>query len=236
MTLEDLRSQIRDLGNPETARVLQGFFKTGPGQYGEGDIFLGIKTPMLRKLAKSAQGLEWTAGLTLLASPFHEERSLALLLMMQHFARGDESQREAVYQAYLDHTARINNWDLVDISAPHIVGAHLQDRERSILRSLVLSPLLWERRIAMVSCLHFIRRGDFDDALQLAAILLRDREDLMHKATGWMLREVGKRDQARLTGFLDEHVRSMPRTMLRYAIERFSPELRQTYLQVKFLK
>lgn len=232
--LDNLRSQICDLGSPETARVQRGFFKTGPGQYGEGDHFLGIKVPVLRKLAKSAQGLEWPSGLALLASSFHEERLLALLLMMQQFARGDEAQRQAIYQAYLDNTARINNWDLVDISAPHIVGAHLQDKERSILQSLVLSPRLWERRIAMVSCLHFIRRGDFDDTLHLAALLLRDREDLMHKAAGWMLREVGKRDHARLTGFLDAHGAFMPRTMLRYAIERFPPELRLAYLRVKF--
>ncbi|MDP2830067.1 MAG: DNA alkylation repair protein [Sulfuricellaceae bacterium] len=234
MTLDELRAQVRALGRPETARVLQGFFKTGAGQYGEGDVFLGIKAPVLRKLAKSAQGLDMPATLTLLASSFHEERLLALLLLMQRFTGGDEDPRQAVYQAYLDNTACINNWDLVDISAPHIVGAYLQDKERSKLQALVLSSSLWERRIAMVSCLHFIRHGDFNDTLQLAAQLLYDREDLMHKAAGWMLREVGKRDQARLEGFLDEHGRAMPRTMLRYAIERFSPELRQAYLRVKF--
>lgn len=231
MTLAGLQSQVRGLANAETARILQGFFKTGSGQYGEGDVFLGIKTPVLRKLAKSAKGMALPACLTLLGSRFHEERALALLLLMQAFADGDENQRQGIYLAYLENTARINNWDLVDISAPHIVGAFLRERDRSALRTLVQSSSLWERRIAMVASLHFIRRGDFDDTLEMAGQLLGDREDLMHKATGWMLREVGKRNQARLECFLDEHVRAMPRTMLRYAIERFSPELRQSYLR-----
>lgn len=229
--LTEIQSRLRRHASPETARVLQGFFKTGPGQYGEGDAFLGIKVPAIRAVAGEFPDVGLDTSLDLLRSHFHEERLLALLFLMRRFATGDTHERQAVYQAYLASTAWINNWDLVDLSAPHVVGAHLADQPRAPLYQLVRSPFLWERRIAMVATLHFIRRGDFDDTLQLAARLLNDREDLMHKATGWMLREVGKRDQDRLEAFLTQHHQAMPRTMLRYAIERFPEALRQSYLR-----
>lgn len=227
----EISSRLRGLANPETARVLQGFFKTGPGQYGEGDVFLGIKVPMIRAVAREFATTGLDTALELLHSAFHEERLLALLLLMRHFATGDARERLNAYQAYLANSQWINNWDLVDISAPHVVGAYLSDRPRTQLYQLIRSPSLWQRRIAMVSTLHFIRHNDFEDTLQLAEHLLHDREDLMHKASGWMLREVGKRDQTRLENFLNRHGPIMPRTMLRYAIERFPENLRQAYLK-----
>ncbi|PWB57476.1 MAG: DNA alkylation repair protein [Nitrosomonadales bacterium] len=229
--LQEIQSRLRSLASPETARILQGFFKTGPGQYGEGDVFLGIKVPAIRAVSRHFPNVLLDTAVDLLRSHFHEERLLALLFLMRHFAAGGAHERESAYLAYLAHTAWINNWDLVDISAPHVVGAYLANQPRAPLYQLVRSPSLWERRIAMVATLHFIRRGDFDDALQLAKLLLNDREDLVHKASGWMLREVGKRDQKRLEVFLDQHGRAMPRTMLRYAIERLPGTLRQAYLR-----
>ncbi len=229
--LSEIQSRLRSLASPETARVQQGFFKTGPGQYGEGDVFLGIKVPIIRDVAKQSKKVTLDTTLELLHSAFHEERLLALLFLMRHFAAGDLQTRQNVYQAYLGNSKWINNWDLVDLSAPHIVGTHLADQPRTPLYQLIRSPSLWERRIAMVATLHFIRQGDFDNTLELAAQLLNDREDLMHKASGWMLREVGKRDRARLEDFLDRYGCVMPRTMLRYAIERFPEELRQSYLK-----
>ncbi|MFA5241962.1 MAG: DNA alkylation repair protein [Sulfuricella sp.] len=229
--LPEIQSRLRSLASPETARVMQGFFKTGPGQYGEGDVFLGIKVPAVRAVAKDFPQVELQTAIDLLHSRFHEERLLALLFLMRYFAEGDIHERQRAYQAYLANTQWINNWDLVDISAPHVVGAYLAGQERAPLYQLARSPGLWERRIAMVATLHFIRNGDLDDTLRLAEHLLNDREDLMHKACGWMLREAGKRDQKRLEAFLDQHGRAMPRTMLRYAIERFPEILRQAYLR-----
>ncbi|MBZ0104123.1 MAG: DNA alkylation repair protein [Sulfuricella denitrificans] len=229
--LTEIRAQLHRLANPATASTLQGFFKTGPGQYGEGDVFLGIKVPATRALAKTFPDVGLDLATELLHSHFHEERLLALIFMMRLFATGDIHTRQRTYEAYLSNTAWINNWDLVDISAPHIVGVYLADQKRTPLYQLARSPSLWERRIAMVATLNFIRAGDFIDTLQLAEHLLIDREDLMHKACGWMLREVGKRDQEQLLNFLDRHAPAMPRTMLRYAIERFPETLRQTYLR-----
>lgn len=228
--LREIRSKLASLASPETARILQGFFKTGPGQYGEGDMFLGIKVPAIRAISRDfpEAGLDTAVGL--LHSRWHEERLLALLFLMRHFARGTPHERQSAYQTYLANTAWINNWDLVDLSAPHVPGVYLADQARAPLYRLARSPALWERRIAMVATLHFIRHGDFDDALLLAEHLLNDREDLLHKASGWMLREVGKRDQERLEIFLRQHSRTMPRTMLRYAIERLPETLRQSYL------
>lgn len=227
----EIQARLRSLANPETARTLQGFFKTGPGQYGEGDIFLGIKVPMIRAIAREFPDTGLDTAITLLHSRFHEERLLALLFLMRHFSAGGAKERQNAYQAYLANTRWINNWDLVDISAPHVVGAYLANQERATLYRLVRSDSLWERRIAIVATLHFIRHNDFDDTLKLAKQLLHDREDLIHKASGWMLREVGKRDRGRLEAFLDRHGRYMPRTMLRYAIERFPEDLRQAYLR-----
>lgn len=230
MNLPAIQSRLRSLASPDTARILQGFFKTGPGQYGEGDEFLGIKVPVIRAVAKEFPDVGLDTAVDLLHSCFHEERLLALLFLVRYFASGTH-ERQSAYQAYLANTAWINNWDLVDLSAPHVVGAYLADQARTPLYQLVRSHSLWERRIAMVATLNFIRRNDFDDTLLLAKHLLNDREDLMHKACGWMLREVGKRDQTRLEAFLDQHGPAMPRTMLRYAIERFPKTLRQAYLR-----
>lgn len=231
MRAADLIEQLKAMGDPEQARILRRFFKTGPGEYGEGDVFLGIRVPALRRLAKEIGSLPLPETVRLLGSPLHEARLLALLIWMQMYRTGDESQRERIYALYAQNTRRINNWDLVDLSAMHIVGAHLWGRDRSPLDAWAVSPLLWERRIAVLSTFHFIRREAFDDTLRIAGRLLHDPEDLMHKAVGWMLREVGKRDRAAEEAFLREHARVMPRTMLRYAIERFSEEVRQRYLR-----
>ena len=231
MTASEIEARLRQLGDEATARVLQGFFKTGPGEYGEGDLFLGIKVPPLRRLAREHQDLPLGETAALLGSAFHEARLLALLILVRAFARGGAAQRQAIYRLYLRSTARINNWDLVDSSAEHIVGGHLADRDRKPLYRLAGSASLWERRIAVLATFHFIRRGDFADTLKLAALLLGDGEDLIHKAVGWMLREVGKRDVAAEEAFLAEHCRRMPRTMLRYAVERFPEPRRRLYLK-----
>jgi len=233
MALLPIQKQLRALASPEVARIQQGFFKTGPGQYGEGDVFLGIKVPVLRALAKQQRDSSLTTMQTLLDSKYHEERVFALLLLMQFYQRADEVGQQAAFDLYLGNTHRINNWDLVDISAPHIVGRHLQDKPRKLLHRLAKSASLWERRIAIIATFHFIRLDDFADTLQIAQTLLHDEHDLMHKAVGWMLREIGKRDLASEEVFLKQHHRNMPRTMLRYAIERFPEPKRKNYLNGK---
>jgi 3-methyladenine DNA glycosylase AlkD len=231
MNALEIHHHLQTLADEDKASVLQRFFKTGPGEYGEGDVFLGIRVPQLRKLAKTHQALALPEITTLLRSPIHEERLLALLILVRAYSRGDMSRQEEIYRLYLEHTAFINNWDLVDASAEHMVGAHLKDRSKEPLYRLARSPLLWERRIAIMATFHYIKGGDHAETLRLAAMLLRDGEDLIHKAVGWMLREVGKRDVSVEEAFLKEHYRTMPRTMLRYAIERFPEERRQRYLK-----
>lgn len=225
-----ISTQLRALASPDTAANLQRFFKTGAEQYGEGDVFLGIKVPPLRALAKQHRDANLKTIATLLNSRYHEERLFALLLLMQFYQRGTDEQQQAAFDLYLGNTQRINNWDLVDISAPHIVGCHLENRPRKVLHKLARSSLLWERRIAIISTAWFIRLGDFADTLRIAGMLLQDEHDLMHKAVGWMLREVGKRDLAVEEDFLKAHYQKMPRTMLRYAIERFPEAKRKNYL------
>ncbi len=229
-TASAIQKELRTLASPETARIAQGFFKTGPGQYGEGDVFLGIKVPVLRALAKKQRDAGLEDIQSLLDSAYHEERLFALLLLMQFYPRADERGQQAAYDLYLGNTQRINNWDLVDVSAPHIVGRHLENGPRKVLHRMAKSASLWERRIAIIATLHFIRLNDFADTLGIAAALLHDEHDLMHKAVGWMLREVGKRDLAAEEDFLKQHYREMPRTMLRYAIERFPETKRKRYL------
>jgi 3-methyladenine DNA glycosylase AlkD len=219
------------MGDPDRARMSQSFFKTGPGQYGEGDVFIGITVPVLRKLAKEIPTLPVSEVVRLLRSPLHEARLLALFVLVRAYQRGDDVSRGNIYTRYLKNTRHINNWDLVDCSAEHIVGAHLWARDRSVLGALAASDLLWERRIAILATFHFIKRGAFAETLRIAERVLGDPEDLIHKATGWMLREVGKRDLAAEEAFLKKHGRSMPRTMLRYAIEKFPEDLRQRYLR-----
>lgn len=230
-TLDTIQTHLRSIANPVMAQVSQKFFKTGAGQYGEGDIFLGIKVPALRALAKTFRGATTGTIAALLQSEFHEERLFALLLLIDFYQRGGMADKQSAYNLYLAHTAWINNWDLVDVSAPHIVGGFLADKPRQTLYELVGSASLWERRIAIIATFHFIRRNEFTDTLQLSELLLADKHDLIHKAVGWMLREVGKRDISAEEIFLQKHYRSMPRTMLRYAIERFPETQRKHYLQ-----
>lgn len=230
MNAASIQQRLEALGDPERAAAHQWFFKTGPGEYGEGDIFRGIRMPVLRQLAKEYQNLSLDETTQLLQSPIHEDRMLALLICIRRFSKGDEATQQAIYTLYLQHTAFINNWDLVDVSAPHVVGAFLLDRDREPLYRLAQSPSLWERRIAVLSTFRFIKIGQFHDSLGLAEILLHDEEDLIHKAVGWMLREVGKRNPDVEEGFLQAHYPAMPRTMLRYAIEKFPAPKRKRYL------
>jgi 3-methyladenine DNA glycosylase AlkD len=230
MTASNALQQLQALADEKTATALRRFFKTGPGQYGEGDQFLGVKVPPLRKLARVFRGLPLAEADVLLQSPFHEARALALLILVDAFQRGDAKLKKEIHELYLSRTAFVNNWDLVDCSAEHVVGGFLVGRKRGLLKRLARSASVWERRIAMLATFHFIKRREFFDALDVAAALLYDRHDLIHKAVGWMLREVGKRDPAALEGFLWNHYRWMPRTMLRYAIERFPEPRRKQYL------
>ncbi len=230
MKAAEARSRLNSLASPEVAATSAQFFKTGPGQYGEGDTFIGVRVPALRKLARECRALTLAEVEVILHSPVHEERLLALLVLVLGVGKGDDAHRKAVYDFYLGSTQHVNNWDLVDTSAPAIVGGYLRDKPRKPLVRLAKSASLWERRIAIVATQHFIRLDDFDDTLAISRLLLSDKEDLIHKATGWMLREVGDRDEAALEAFLTEHGPVMPRTMLRYAIEHFSPEERRAYL------
>ncbi len=233
MAIDEIRTRLRKLGSKERAKVSQRFFKTGPGEYGEGDIFLGIKVPDLRKLAREYRHIPLKEVRQLLKSPIHEERVFALILLVQTYAKGNQSEQERIYELYLKHTRFVNNWDLVDTSAEHIVGHFLVNRSKEPLFGLAQSPVLWERRIAIMSTFHFIKRHEFAQTLKISKMLLSDAEDLIHKAVGWMLREVGKRDLQTEEGFLKRYYRKMPRTMLRYAIERFPEPKRQRYLKGK---
>lgn len=233
MTAKEAKKKLKSLASPEVATSSARFFKTGPGQYGEGDIFIGIKVPVLRSVSREFRELPLDEMEILLSSPIHEERHLALMILVLQVAKCDAVHRTAVYDFYLKNTRFINNWDLVDCSAPQIVGGFLLNQSRKPLFELAKSNSLWERRIAIVSTQHFIRHNDLSDTLAISQKLLKDREDLIHKAAGWMLREVGKKDQAVLVAFLDQHGSVMPRTMLRYAIERFQPDLRKAFLSMK---
>ena len=227
----DVQRRLKKLGNPEHAAISQRFFKTGPGQYGEGDIFIGIRVPVLRKLVKEFKDLPAREVEILLRSPIHEERLLAILLFVHIFSKGDETTKKGIYNLYLKSTEFINNWDLVDVSAEHIVGAYLMDKNKRPLYRLAKSINLWERRIAIIATFYFVRHHEFSETLKISNILLADRHDLIHKATGWMLREIGKRDLKTEETFLKEHYKKMPRTMLRYAIEKFPENKRQRYLK-----
>tara|TARA_B100001079_G_C16331265_1_gene479232 strand:- start:250 stop:960 length:711 start_codon:yes stop_codon:yes gene_type:complete len=227
----NIKNEMRKLANKKIAEHSQRFFKTGKGQYGEGDIFLGIRVPVLRKIAKKFRRISLAEVSKLLESKFHEERLLSILMLVNLFKSGDEDDQELIYELYLDKTKFINNWDIVDISAGNIVGAFLFEKDKAPLYRLVFSENLWERRIAIVSTFYFIRNDEFDDTLKIAEILFTDKEDLIHKAVGWMLREVGKRVIEIEEEFLEEHYLKMPRTMLRYAIERFPETRRKMYLK-----
>lgn len=230
MTHQHLINDLKKLANPEKAAFFPRFFKAGPGEYGEGDQFLGVIVPDQRKIAKKYKGLELPEIKKLLHSPIHEHRLTALFILVNQFQKGDEKQKKEVYEFYLKNKCHVNNWDLVDSSAHKIVGVYLKDKDRSILYDLAQSPSLWDRRIAMMSCFTFIREQDFEDALAIAEILVDDEHDLIHKVVGWMLREIGKRDQGVEEEFLMQHYQTMPRTMLRYAIEKFTRQKRDFYL------
>jgi 3-methyladenine DNA glycosylase AlkD len=233
MTPDRISAMLRGHASEEYAANLKWFFKTGPGEYGEGDRFLGVRVPDIRSVVREVwRTASFDDVLTLLESPWHEERLCALLTWVEQFRRGGVEARRRIYEAYMRNVSRINNWDLVDLSAGHIAGGWLFDRSRRPLERLAGSPLLWRRRVAIVATGHFIARGDFKPTLLISTRLLRDREDLIHKAVGWMLREVGKRDRPVLESFLDKHASNMPRTMLRYAIERFPARLRKRYMEM----
>lgn len=217
--------------NPVQEKNLLRFFKTGPGEYGEGDRFLGLKVPQVRKIIKSCSDTPMDEIVELLHSDFHEERLLSLFLLVNRFSKGDIGQKEKIYRIYLYNMRYINNWDLVDLSAGHIVGAWLMDKDKSILVELAHSDVLWERRIAVMATFFFIRNEKYDLTLKLAEMLLQDKEDLIHKAAGWMLREIGKRDFDTEFQFLKSNYKMMPRTMLRYAIEHFPEDMRQQFLK-----
>jgi 3-methyladenine DNA glycosylase AlkD len=231
MKSEDIRRELKSMADPNKAAIMQRFFKSGPGQYGEGDIFIGVMVLQSRRVAKKFCQLPLGEVRTLLHSHIHEERLVALLILAWSYSSVSSSREkeEQIVKFYLDNIKQVNNWDLVDLSAPNILGAHLVDRERSLLYMLAGSENVWERRIAIIATHHFIRNGDFSDTLKIAEMLLQDRHDLIHKAAGWMLREVGKRDAAAQEAFLEKHWSVMPRMMLRYAIERLPESKRRRY-------
>lgn len=231
VSIYEIRTALQKLSNRQRAKVVQRFFKTGAGEYGEGDVFLGIKVPELRKLAKEYEDIATDEVEELLRFSVHEERLLALLILIRKYQKGNESVRKGVYELYLENTQFINNWNLVDASAEHIVGSFLMDKSREPLYRLAISKNLWERRISIMATFHFIKHGNFSETMKISEMLLSDEEDLIHKAVGWMLREVGKRNMFTEERFLRDHYKKMPRTMLRYAIERFPESKRQRFLK-----
>lgn len=227
----DILRRLRAMSTPGRAKGVATFFKTGPGEYGEGDRFLGVTVPDIRRLSRTLDGVSDTTLMTLLRSRWHEARLLALVTLVRHYERGDERRRRVIYRLYLANRARIDNWDLVDASSAYIIGPHLVGRDPAVLHRLARSRRVWDRRIAVLATFHFIKLGRPGETLRLAGRLLDDPHDLMHKAVGWMLREIGKRDRAALEAFLRKHAHRMPRTMLRYAIERLPEPRRRRYLR-----
>ena len=228
---ENLRKDLKKSSNKDKAKLLQRFFKTGKGEYAEGDIFLGISVPQQRKLAKKYSNLDILTLQSLLDSKIHEERLIALLILVENYKKSDEEQKYQISSFYLKNTKNINNWDLVDLSAPNILGNYLLEKPKDILYQLATSENLWEKRIAVLSTFAFIKNSRFNEALKIARILINDSHDLIHKAVGWMLREIGKRSLQEEENFLRTSYKEMPRTMLRYAIEKFPEEKRQAYLK-----
>jgi 3-methyladenine DNA glycosylase AlkD len=229
--VHQLKKDLQKLGNQEKAKLLSRFFKTGKGQYGEGDVFLGITVPEQRRIAKRYSGLTSGDLKVLISSTIHEHRLTSLLILIIKYRQANPSEKRTIFHFYLKNRKNINNWDLVDLSAGHIIGNYLLEKERSLLYKLAGSKNVWDRRIAIIATSVFIKNNDFHDTLQIAEQLINDRHDLIHKAAGWMLREVGKRSLPTEETFLKRHCRKMPRTMLRYAIERFPEEKRQGYLK-----
>ncbi|HWQ60613.1 MAG TPA: DNA alkylation repair protein [Candidatus Fimivivens sp.] len=235
MSASNIIRRLKSVGTPEKAKVLSGFFKTGRGQYGEGDVFLGVTVPEQRAIAREFRDLPLSEIETLLSTRYHEARLTGLLMLTYSYERADEDERKTIYDFLLVHRRAMNNWDLVDVIVPKIIGEYAltHRNSRKLLRKFAKSDDLWERRMAIVSTAAFIRAGQFDDTLSICESLLGDPHDLIHKATGWMLREVGKRDESVLRAFLDEYSVRMPRTMLRYAIERLPKKERIRYMRMK---
>ncbi len=231
MNAAEITAHFLESGDIHIARHAQGFFKTGIGEYGAGDKFIGIRVPVIRARVKALSPLPLDTITQLIRSEFHEIRLFATLALVENFNRADEAGREEICHLYLANHAFINNWDIVDCSAHKIVGPYLLNRSRDTLHQLAENGTLWQRRVAIISCFTFIRNNDFDDIIRLSEKLLTDPDDLIHKAVGWMLREVGKRDRTRLEAFLNQHNKQMPRVMLRYAIEKFPTELRHHYMK-----
>lgn len=236
MTAADIQRALQKHASEYDATFLQGFFKTGEGQYGEGDIFIGVRVPQTRSVCRAFKDLPLAEVQKLLDSSIHEHRLAGLIILTQQFPKADASKQKIIYDLYLKNVrvGRVNNWDLVDTSADKIVGAYLMGKPKNILYELAKSTNLWEKRVAMISTFWFIKKGDPAIALEVTEILLHDAHDLIQKAVGWMLREIGKRcDEQILTDFLDKHAHEMPRTALRYSIERLNPELKKRYMNLK---
>ena len=231
--ISKLRSKIKTLADKEVAETMQWFFKTGKGDYGEGDIFVGLKVPLQRKLAREFKDLSLAEIGELLNSSIHEERLISLIILIDKYQKTDEKGKKLIFNFYLKQRKGINNWDLVDISAPKILGRYLLEKDKGILFKFAVSKNLWERRIAIISTQEFIKNNNFKTTLQIASMLIKDEHDLIHKAVGWMLREIGKKDIVLEEKFLRVHYKEMPRTMLRYAIEKFPETKRKKYLQGK---
>lgn len=227
-----IQKSFRQLQDADRALDKLKFFKTAKGEYGYGDIFLGIRMPLIRQIAKDNIGLSFGHTKTLIKSKYHEERMLGLIILVNKYAKcRHDDEKDALYQIYISHFKYINNWDLVDVSCPHIVGKHLIDGDRSVLSQWAQSDDLWTKRIAMVTNWWFVRKGDLADVFNIAEILLDDEHDLIHKAVGWMLREAAKKDMNKTEDFMKQYYHAMPRTMLRYAIERYPELKRKKYLK-----
>jgi 3-methyladenine DNA glycosylase AlkD len=233
MSLKELTASLRKIADPKLAEHSQRFFKTGKGEYGEGDKFLGIRVPVLRKHAGKYRHMKFPEIKKLIKSEYHEERLCALFLLVEKYKKGSEEEKREICNFYMSSTKYVNNWDLVDSSAPYIAGDYFENEDKKPLYDFAVSGNIWKRRIAILSTFHMIRKNRYDDALKISEILVNDKEDLIHKAVGWMLREIGKRDIVLEKGFLKRYYKEMPRTMLRYAIEKFPEAERQRYLKGK---
>lgn len=236
MTAEDVKAALQTHANPEDAAMVQRYFKTGEGQYGAGDVFIGVRVPDTRKVCKTFKNLPLAEVERLLESEIHEHRLAGVILLANSYAKADRAAQHSIYECYLAAVddGRVNNWDLVDASAEFIIGPYLFDKSRDLLFDLAKSDAVWQRRVAVMSSFHFIKQGDASTTLRLAEVLLHDPHDLIQKAVGWMLREIGKRcDRALLLGFLEAHAAVMPRTMLRYALEHLSPEQKADFMSRK---
>jgi 3-methyladenine DNA glycosylase AlkD len=231
--IEEVRKELKKYASKENAAVLQRFFKTGPGEYGDGDVFIGVKVPPIRKTAEKFLTLSIPQLKKVIKSPIHEERLLALIIITKKFGKADDEGKKDIVEFYLQNRKYINNWDLVDLSAPYILGPWYYDKDRSILYDLVNIGDMWEKRIAVLASFYFIKQNDYNTSLDLITLLLNDGRDLINKACGWMLREIGKRDLKTEEIFLKKHYKTMSRTMLRYAIEKFPEEKRQAYLKAR---